>query len=41
VKLIEFFKNHPGEEECKAAFKENLEQQGVICKNCKSKNEYW
>lgn len=41
MKLIDFFKNYPGEAECKAAFKENREQQGIVCKSCKSKNEYW
>jgi DNA-directed RNA polymerase subunit RPC12/RpoP len=41
MKLVEFFKNYPNESECKAKFKEIREQQGVICKRCKSKDEYW
>lgn len=41
MKLIEFFNNYPNEAECKAKFKAIREIQGVVCKHCKTKDEYW
>jgi DNA-directed RNA polymerase subunit RPC12/RpoP len=41
MKLIEFFNNYPNEAECKAKFKEIRERQGVICKQCKTRDNYW
>lgn len=41
MKLVEFFNNFSDETECKAKFKEVREKQGVVCKKCSSKNDYW
>lgn len=41
MKLVEFFNNYPNEAECKAKFKEIREKHGVVCKDCKTKDEYW
>lgn len=41
MKLVEFFNNYPNEAECKSKFKETREKQGVVCKSCKVKDEYW
>lgn len=41
MKLIEFFNNYPNEAECKSKFKEIREKQGVVCKECKAKDDYW
>lgn len=41
MKLVEFFNNYPTEAECKVKFKEIREKQGVVCKECKAKDEYW
>lgn len=41
MKLVEFFNHYPNEVECKAKFKEIREKQGVVCKNCKTKDDYW
>lgn len=41
MKLVEFFNNYPNEAECKSKFKEIREKQGVVCKSCKAKDEYW
>lgn len=41
MKLVDFFNNYPSEVDCKLKFKEIREKQGVICKKCQSKNDYW
>ena len=41
MKLVEFFNNYSNEAACKAEFKRLREKQGVICKKCNSKDEYW
>jgi DNA-directed RNA polymerase subunit RPC12/RpoP len=41
MKLVEFFNNYPNELDCKLKFKEIREKQGVVCKKCQSKNDYW
>lgn len=41
MKLIEFFNNYPNEAECKSKFKAIREAHGIICKSCKTKDEYW
>jgi len=41
MKLIEFSKHYPDEASCKAEFKRYREKQGVVCKKCKSKDQYW
>lgn len=41
MKLIEFSQNYPDEATCKKEFKRYRESQGVVCKRCNSKDEYW
>ena len=41
MKLVEFFKNYPSELECKAKFKAIREKQGIICRECGEKDQYW
>jgi DNA-directed RNA polymerase subunit RPC12/RpoP len=41
MNLVDFFNNYPSEVDCKLKFKEIREKQGVICKKCQSKNDYW
>ncbi len=41
MKLIEFSQNYPDEATCKEEFKRYREAQGVVCKKCKAKNEFW
>lgn len=41
MKLVDFFNNYPSEVDCKLKFKEIREKQGVVCKKCQSKNDYW
>jgi hypothetical protein len=41
MKLVEFFSNYPNEAKCKLKFKAIREAQGVICKKCEAKDQYW
>lgn len=41
MKLIEFSQYFPDEASCKAEFKLYREAQGVVCKKCATKNQYW
>lgn len=41
MKLIEFSKHYPDEASCKEEFKRNREKQGIVCKKCKSEDQYW
>lgn len=41
MKLIDFIKHYPKESSCKAEFKLYREKNGVICKGCESKDQYW
>lgn len=41
MKILQFFKDFGTEAKCKAHFKEHREQEGVVCKRCKSTEHYW
>ena len=41
MKLVEFFKNYPDESACKSKFRVIRESQGIVCKKCKAKDNYW
>lgn len=41
MKLIEFSQNYPDEASCKEEFKRYREAQGVVCKKCNARDEYW
>jgi DNA-directed RNA polymerase subunit RPC12/RpoP len=41
MKFVEFFNSYPSETACKAKFKEIREKEGVVCKRCNAKDEYW
>lgn len=41
MNFIEFSKKYPDELSCKTLIKEYRERQGVVCKQCGSKDHYW
>ena len=41
MNIQDFFKKFPDETSCKAHFKAQRDNQGVICKRCSSTNHYW
>ena len=41
MKLLEFHKNFPDEESCRLHWKQNREEQGIVCKHCKGKEHKW
>jgi len=41
MNLIKFIDRFPDEESCRQRFKEIRDQEGVICRNCGSKDHYW
>ena len=36
-----FFEDFPDEQSCRSHFKEQREQEGVICKKCNGRDHYW
>jgi hypothetical protein len=41
MKLLDFFKNFPDEESCRAHFKEVRDKEGVVCKGCCGEAHWW
>mgnify|MGYP004366966477 CR=1 FL=1 len=41
MKILDFLSVFPTEESCKLHFKSQREHEGVICKGCASKSDYW
>lgn len=41
MRILEFIKQFPGEESCKAKWKEIREKQGIVCPECGSREHYW
>ena len=41
MNILEFAEQFPNEESCKEHFRSLREKQGVICKRCKGKKNYW
>ncbi len=41
MRLIEYLNHYPDEASCKVEFKNFREKQGVVCKKCEAKDEYW
>jgi len=41
MKILEFLKTFPDERSCRLDFKLTREQEGIICKKCKSKEHRW
>ena len=41
MKLLDFFKEFPTEDACKAHFKTNRDKEGVVCKSCNLEEHWW
>lgn len=41
MKIFDFIKAFPDEESCKLKYKEIRDKQGVVCKECGSREHYW
>lgn len=41
MKIQDFFKKFPDEASCKAHFKSERDNQGVVCKRCQHQEHYW
>jgi hypothetical protein len=41
MKLLDFFKEFPTEESCRAHFKAVRDKEGVVCKHCSGKEHWW